>query len=354
MRLNRLHMLWIAVVLAVGVSPLVAAEQEQAVAEPSPTSPSVDELLDSISPEESRQLVRRALARHLEVEREQVVDEIRRNILYSEENVARAILVLDEENATTRQDNIERICEAFAQVDAAFASVHSLVEQGHHREAAEDLRSLISLQEQSWYGATKLYVYATCLAECGDQLGALEAYGGLVVHMPDRVSLASSAATGTARTYEQLHHRRYALQMYRYVLRNYGTSLSPTDHERLMHKIHELEASLPAEGKATAETPADVCVMPADGLVDSPAVEQNLAGIVSELLETLGNEPDLPATPSVAGPEPLWGHDAPEDWGQPDPGDQEKLLELAEEGTTGTLRQAVRSYQECIGRHEEQ
>jgi tetratricopeptide (TPR) repeat protein len=347
-------MLLMAVVLAVSVSAGSASEQSETEEEPASTSRSVDRLLDSISPEESKQLLHRALARHLKVEREQVVDEIRRNILYSEENVARAILVLDEENANTRQDNIERICEAFAQVDAAFASARALMEDGPYRRAADELATLISLQEQSWYGATKLYVYAICLVECGDQLGALEAFGGLVVHMPDRVSFASSAAAGTARTYEQLHHRRYALKMYRYVLRNYGTSLGPANHERLVHKIHELEVSLPEDGNAATPAPKDLCVLPAEDSTETPVAEQNLADIVSDLLRTLGSEPDLSGTPSPADPEPLWGSDEVTDWGEMDPGDQEKVLELAEKNSTPVVRQAVRSYHERIDQDEDE
>jgi hypothetical protein len=282
------------------------------------------------------------------VEREQVVDEIRRNILYSEENVARAMLVLDEDTASTRQENIKRICKAFAQVDTTFAGVHELVEDGQYRDAADRLRKRVSLQEQSWYGAAKLYVYAVCLAESGDRLGALEAFGGLVVHMPDRVSFASSAASGTARTYEQLHQRRYALQMYRYVLRNYGTSLGPANHERLIHKIHELEVSLPADGNAPPACLADLCLTPDEDLASTPVAEQELVEIVSDLLRTLRTEPQLP-TGLDDNAQPAWGIDGPDGWDGLDAPERDRLFELADQDTRPAVREAVRSYHDRLG-----
>ncbi|MFP4054203.1 MAG: tetratricopeptide repeat protein [Phycisphaerae bacterium] len=303
----------------------------------------VQRLLGEITPEKNEQIVRQTVTRRLQLEREQVAEEIRRNILYSDAEVAGAIVVLDDHARNTRQDNIERICKAFAMLDASFAQAHDLMHQGQHREAAEELRKLIHAQELNYFGATKMYVYASCLAESGDPAGALEAYAGLLGDMPDRISFAATAASDTAAAYEQLRRERYALQMYRYVLQNYSPALSDEDYFRISEKIRRLQSQIDREQPESPSELDDLRTESAEPAETLDTAESEIAIILSDLLDSLEQSPAL-------SDETVWSEETPGAWEELAPEQRRMFRHLGRGALGDTNPRAVDDY---VGRLEE-
>jgi tetratricopeptide (TPR) repeat protein len=332
-----------AVLLVLGLVASTGRAAGVASEDGRPGRAEVDRLLGKITPEKNEQFVRKAVARRLQIEREQVAEEIRRNILYSDDEVAGAMLVLDDHARNTRQDNIERICKAFAMLDTSFARAHDLMLQGHHREAADEVRKLIHTQELNYYGATKLYVYASCLAESGDPAGALEAYAGLLGDMPDRISFAATAAGDTAEAYEHLSRERYALQMYRYVLRNYSMALSDEDYFRISEKIRRLQSKIDREQPQTPSELDDLRTEPADSAEKLDTAESEIAIILSDLLDSLEQSPAL-------SDERWWSEESPGAWEDLAPEMREKFRHLGRGAMDDTNPRAVDEY---VGRLEE-
>ncbi len=219
--------------------PPVVIEVNPADAPPGATD-DLSDVLDNLTPEQIEQLVAEAMASRLQVEREQVIAEIRAGLLYDPKDVAAAVRIVQADPTDAQADNIQRIMRAFATVDPRFGQAYKLSAEGKHAEAAAAAEQLVDPRQTSCAGAARHWLYAEALRQADRGYDAIDVYRAVLVNMPDRISFASASAAAAARTYEQLDRGLYAMQMYEYCLKNYGLTLSKAEFDAMAAKLEEL------------------------------------------------------------------------------------------------------------------
>jgi tetratricopeptide (TPR) repeat protein len=227
------------------VGALVAFLTTSAAAQeilPAPGSPAPLTVSTEGQDEALRELIRGAVQARLRVEREQVAGEVRRGLLYDEEDIDAALALLSEAGAGTQSDNLDRICRALAKVDLRFGRAFEHFQAGRFEDAARDAEPPPGVQEFTYLTAARLYLRAEALARGGDDAKALESWESLLQTMPDRVSFAAEAAIRTGETYEKMGRLQYATEMYQRCVTDYGLSIGEDRLEQLRGKIEEYRA----------------------------------------------------------------------------------------------------------------
>ncbi|MBN1556342.1 MAG: hypothetical protein JXA11_16500 [Phycisphaerae bacterium] len=200
-------------------------------------------VLEQMTPEEMEQLVEAAAKRSLEVERQQVAGEIRENLLYDETAVKKALEILNAPaESPSRQDNIERICRAYAAVDEAFAEAYRLYREKQFPEAAKRLRHSLNPEDASYFSAAVHCLAADCLIREEKLWPGVEIYSDLLVNLPDRISFATEGALRAAKIYEHMGRNLYAMQMYAYCLSNYALTMDKKEMTSVADRYEELAA----------------------------------------------------------------------------------------------------------------
>lgn len=197
------------------------------------------ELLEGLTPEQLDMLIDTAMTARLQVERQQVLAELREGVLYDPDDVDAAAKILFAAPADTQQDNIDRICRAFAKVDLRFAEPYRLLGEKKYAAAAAAAAKILDIHEATYLSAAKLYIYAEALVHAGRREDGVEAYRDILANMPERISFAASAALRAAEAYEKIKRRYYAMEMYAYCLKNYGLTLSKEQFDRIYEKVQK-------------------------------------------------------------------------------------------------------------------
>lgn len=279
--MNRLIGMGIVATVALsGVSPAAADEQGDVGLGDEPISPgasgenidaqALQAYLSSLSPEEMEQLIADAAAARLRIERREVAAELTHGLLYDPDEVDKAIQRLSDAPENTRDDNIRRICEAFASVDFRLAEPYEHFRRGRYAQAAEGLVKLINPNDASWLSAAEHYLLARSLTAAGDNWAALEVYARLLERMSEKQSFAGDAVERMAGLYERMGRRLYALESYRMCLSRYGLMLSRERFDEINQRIAELTRLYSAPLSAAEEMMGDV----ADRLADADSGEQ--------------------------------------------------------------------------------
>jgi tetratricopeptide (TPR) repeat protein len=205
-----------------------------------PTDEEFRDMIQSLTPEQLEELIARAMKARLKVERDGVAREIGDNMMYMDEGKDAALTALRDSPADTQQDNIDRICKAFARVDRHFARPYKLFTEGKYAEASAAFKDIVDLQQSTFLSAAKVYMQALSLEKTGKNYDAVDAYGELMASMPDRISFASAASLNSAQLYEKMGRMLYAMQMYSFCLKNYGLTLEAKQREDIRARLEEL------------------------------------------------------------------------------------------------------------------
>ncbi len=210
------------------------------------------QLLGDLSPEQLEQLVKAAAASRLRLERLTVSAEILQNILYDETDIDKAVKILQAGKKKSQQDNIRRICKAFAIVDGRFAEPFDMYEKEKYAESAKTLKTILNPENATYLSAAMHYIHADSLYKAGRSMDAAEAYSEILVNMPDRLSFAADSASKAAKIYEKIGRNYYAMQMYIYALNNYSLTMSRAELEKILEKVRKFRAIYADPMKAVA------------------------------------------------------------------------------------------------------
>ncbi|MHC4986292.1 MAG: hypothetical protein ACYTFO_09080 [Planctomycetota bacterium] len=364
--------------------------------EPEPETLGVDELealFQELTPEELQALIDEANARRLALEREHVVAEMRRGLLFDPQQIDEASAILDAATAATRAENVEVIIEALATVDDLFAKARDLLAAGDAAAAAATIKNQLDPNDRTFISATKHLVYGDALRANGQVHDAVEAYRQILKFMPDRISIAASAAVRAGQTYDQAGRMMYAMDMYCFCLKNYGLALSQAEVEQMRERLAELKAIFSDPLTSVADMMGEVGVRleGADSGEQTQQTQDEIVAVLEDLIKTLEerqqppsgggggnsqnrqrqrrqgqddsedsssgarnpNRPSRPAEDSrlVPGelPEPMdlaSVHDTEEsgDWAQLPPRRQEEIQEIMRQGMSGRYQQLVEDY----------
>lgn len=259
----------------------------------------IDDWFSSLSPEERDALIRKAIELRLKQERAQVKVAIKGNVLTERRKVLDAMEVLSKDPANTQTDNIQRILKAFSIVDESFGKAHALVVEARnangkvaeakYKEASAVLKKVLNSQKATYLSAAKHFLYAEALAGSGRQWQAIDAYGDLLVNMPDRISFAAEAAVQAANVYEEMGRFYYAMQMYQFTLQNYEVTLPSKTVQRMRSRFDELQAIYKDPLNAIAGKMAEVeeRLASADSGESTQQREQEVAAILEDLIKTM-------------------------------------------------------------------
>ncbi len=201
----------------------------------------LEDAIKSLSPEELNEVLSRALAARLAYERDSVAAEIRTDVLYEPDARDAAIKLLTDAPANTQEDNIERICRAFARVDEDFASAYKPFKAGQYAEALKKTAATLDVRESTYLSAALHYIQAEALIASDRHYDAIETYGMILKSMPDRVSFASTAALRSAEAYEAMNRLYYAAELYAYCLQNYGLTMSDEQLDKVVKRLEYLQ-----------------------------------------------------------------------------------------------------------------
>ena len=162
--------LWPVAVLAATEAPLPEATPKPAEAADADAEAAHDDLADLLkefTPEQLAELVKRAAANRLTLERRQVAMEIDQGILYEPDDIKAAGKILSDKPANTQKDNIDRICRAFAKVDGRFAKPYKLFAAKKYKEAAEAAGQIVDPTRATYLSAAEHFIQAESLTNLG-------------------------------------------------------------------------------------------------------------------------------------------------------------------------------------------
>ena len=198
---------------------------------------SLDDLLEDITVDD--QVLKAAMAERLRVERQQVAVEISNDVFYEKDDIVKARAIL-QKGKNTRADNIECIMRAFAIVDSDFAVLCEKMAGNKTAQVIEGLEKIINSKEANYFSAAKHYLYAEALAiSAKDYWDAIDAYGNIIVNMPDKISYAASASVRSGELFESQGRLYYATDLYAYAIRNYALTLNKTEKAALEAKVEK-------------------------------------------------------------------------------------------------------------------
>jgi tetratricopeptide (TPR) repeat protein len=185
----------------------------------------LEKLLKDLSPSEVQDLIKTAVKSRLEVERKQVVEEIKEDLLLDPADIVKATTILTSGPKNTQKDNIDRMIKALAVADYRFGKAVKLLAEGKAEDAGKAIEKDLNVQEATYRNAARYTLYARALAAQDKLIDAVDAYQKVMVVMGDRISFAAAAAIESAALYEKMQRFSYAAQMYAYAVDNYGLTL---------------------------------------------------------------------------------------------------------------------------------
>jgi tetratricopeptide (TPR) repeat protein len=220
-----------------GPSDAAKAQDVQAPVE----ADDIEEQLKSLTAEQLKELLARAATARLKAERETVAVEIKGDLLYEEKDKTAAIRILEDNPASTQDDNIDRICRAFAKADEEFAGVYKPFSAGKYDEALKATKAILDPKKSTYLSAALHYISAESLFRLGRYEDSVEAYGTVTALMPDRISFAAASASKCAQAYEKMNRFYYAAEIYVYCIQNYALTMSADELEKIAGRLEYLQ-----------------------------------------------------------------------------------------------------------------
>ncbi|HUS92882.1 MAG TPA: hypothetical protein VM695_13570 [Phycisphaerae bacterium] len=248
----------------------------------------LEKLLSNLSPEEVEQLIRTAVQSRLKVERQQVAEEIKEDLLSDPDDIDAAVKVLEDNPKNTQTDNIDRILRALAQVDLRIGQAWKLLGEKKYEEAAKAVEKDLNVQEATYRSAARYTLYARALDGQGKGYDAAEAYQKVLVLMADRISFAAAAAMESARLYEAMDRFTYAAEMYTYAVSNYGLTLDEPALKLIEQKVKEYEAFGKDPLGWAEKTMGEVRrrLEKLDSGQETQAKEEKIVAVITDLIKT--------------------------------------------------------------------
>ena len=292
-RPNRIIGWLLAALIAWAVVAPVGAQETTDPADPAqPEVMDVDELeafFQELSTEELQALIDEANARRLALEREHVVAEMRRGLLFDPQQINEASAMLESAEAVARAENVEVIIEALAMVDDLFAQARDLLAGGGAAAAAAAIKSQLDPNDRTFLSATKHLVYGDALRANGQVHDAVEAYRQILKFMPDRISIAASAAVRAGETYDQAGRMMYAMDMYAFCLKNYGLALTQDEARHMQERLAELKEIFddPLTSVADMMEHVGVRLEGADSGEQTQETQDEIVAVLEDLIKTL-------------------------------------------------------------------
>ncbi|HDZ20814.1 hypothetical protein LCGC14_0269050 [marine sediment metagenome] len=279
-------MVWAAACL---IGAAVTATAFAQAIEPPAEPGALEDVLSPLSEDELLELIAQANVRRLEVEREQVIAEIRQGLLYDPQQIAEAVKLLREEQATTRLQGIRRIAKALALVDPRFARARELLAAGKNDQAVATAKKLLDAQQTTLLAAAKHLLYADGLRADGQAIEAAEAYHQMLKAMPERISFAATAAVRAGQTYDQAGRGLYAKQAYAFCLKNYGLAMTEDEVRLLMARVEQLEEIYANPLETVGEMMGQVTdkLEAADSGRATQAKQQEIILVLEDLIRTI-------------------------------------------------------------------
>ena len=276
-------------------------------------------LLDGMTPEQARDVLRKSVETRFAGERQQVAAEIEANLTLTAAQKAGAISLLEGKPANTQRDNIERICRAFAAIDAPFAAAYKLYQGGKFVEAAEAFRKIAQANDVNYFGAAKSYLlgdalYRSVLADLGGDVvkgaidrktvwDAADVWSELLENMPDRVSFAAAAALARADAMEKLGRGIKAMEAYVYLVKNFAVTLDDEQVKAIGARLDKLAEVYKDPMQYVSGAMGDVTERLAK--TDSgQATQDRQKEIASVLLEVIRQLEEKPTSPPPPPPPP--------------------------------------------------
>ncbi|MFW6061926.1 MAG: tetratricopeptide repeat protein [Planctomycetota bacterium] len=292
----------------------------------------LDALLNELSALDSEQLLEEGLQRRIELEQQMVVAEIRFSGIDDPADAARAIDGLHAAPARSNEQNIERLCDAFAVVRPRFGQALELYRLQEFDQAADRVEGVLNPHASNYFSAASYGLYADACVAAGRPAQGLLAYGHVLERMPDRYTFAATTALQAARTYEKLGYHACAIRLYDYALRQYGLCLTPTETAEALAALKRLRARL-GEDAPQPEAP----VAPSSQLSWAPGETGQDDGRTEAADEVQDVVRSLRAGPA----DPLAEE---HDWNALPPARRQQMLRLAEELLNDRSRAAAADY----------
>jgi len=248
----------------------------------------LEKLLSTLSPEEVDKLIRTAVESRLKVEREQVAEEIKEDLLADPDDIDAAVKDLQDKPKNTQADNVARILRAFARVDLRMGKAWKLLNAKKHAEAAEAIEKDLNVQEATYRNAARYTLYARALEAQDKGYDAAEAYQKVLVVMADRISFAAAAAMESARIYDKLERFTYAAEMYSYAVSNYGLALDDEALKLIEKKVAEYGAFGKDPMGWAEKTMGEVKqrLNRLDSGKETQAKEEKIVAVITDLIKT--------------------------------------------------------------------
>ncbi len=225
--------------LTVTLALAAAASAQSTPSAGGQTAPTVDQPMTAA---EYQDLIRKANANRLAAERNLVATEIQSG--FNDPAAAeRAVGNLNDRPKNTQQDNIDRICRAFAQADPDFAKLYKLYSAGKFKDAVALGKAMVN-DQSSFLQTAKGYIYCRSLEALpgGSYEEAGDAYIDLVSHSRTRISFAADAVARLAELYERNGRNIYAMESWALLLQDYGLTLEPARFDALVAKVKDLQS----------------------------------------------------------------------------------------------------------------
>lgn len=214
-------------------------------------------VLEGLTPEELRDLIKKSAQLRLTAERRQVAAEIDASLVIKQDLKDAARKVLDDNPANTQKDNIDRISRTFCKIDERFDAAYKLYKEGKFAEAAEAFKKIASTKEVNYFGAAKSYLLGDSLVKAGlvnlDSADvtkslaarkvvweAIDNYIDMLDNMPDRVSFSASAAINLADACDRLGRGIYAMEWYTFCIKNFALTLDKEQVDAIADKVEKL------------------------------------------------------------------------------------------------------------------
>jgi tetratricopeptide (TPR) repeat protein len=248
------------------------------------------DLGDTMTREEYEALVKKANENRLKAERKLAAAEI--NSGFEDPTVAEeAAALLDKDAKNTQQDNIERICQAFAKVDTKFGELWKLYNAKKYKEAVAVGKPLVppNNTQSTYLMAAKAFVYSESLeAAGGDYNEAADAYTDLVTNMTDRISFAAEAVMRLSQLYEKNGRNIYAMQTYSFLLKNYGLTMDAKSFDEIIAKVKKLQEAYGDPMGTVAKMMSEVKerLAKVDSGKETQATEKSIVAMLDDLIKT--------------------------------------------------------------------
>jgi hypothetical protein len=250
----------------------------------------IKDLGENMTREQYEALVKKANENRLKAERKLAAAEI--NSGFEDPTIAEdAAAQLDKDAKNTQQDNIERICQAFAKVDTKFGELWKLYNAKKYKEAVALGKSLVppNNTQSTYLMAAKAFVCSEALeAAGGDYNEAADAYTDLVTNMTDRISFAAEAVMRLSQLYEKNGRNIYAMQTYSFLLKNYGLTMDAKSFDEIIAKVKKLQEAYGDPMGTVAKMMSEVKerLAKVDSGKETQTTEKSIIAMLDDLIKT--------------------------------------------------------------------